>query len=112
MVEKVVEISRTTAEEVEGVSAAAEEQASSMSQVSSNVESLTEQAEQLQSHLSKFEVGGAGSGPGTAGPASTPDVVMGDGGTEGETRDGDVGERDHQVDAANGDSFEDGGRPD
>jgi uncharacterized phage infection (PIP) family protein YhgE len=61
MVEEVADISRTTANETETASAAAEEQAASMSEVSGNVESLSEQAERLQSLLAKFDVSGANS---------------------------------------------------
>jgi methyl-accepting chemotaxis protein len=58
VVEEVADISKTTADEVERVSAVAEEQTASMTQVSSNVGSLTEQAERLQTLLSTFEVDG------------------------------------------------------
>ncbi|RLM88358.1 methyl-accepting chemotaxis protein [Halobellus sp. Atlit-38R] len=82
MVEEVSEISQTTAEESADVSAAAEEQASSITQVSANVESLTEQAEQLQALLAKFEVSAAPSpaeSPSATSPAGS-DVALGDGG--------------------------------
>ena len=82
MVEEVSEISQTTAAESADVSAAAEEQASSITQVSANVESLTEQAEQLQALLAKFEVSAAPSPVESPSPTSRagPDVALGDGG--------------------------------
>jgi methyl-accepting chemotaxis protein len=55
MVERVAEISRTTAAEAETVSDAAREQSASISEVSADVESLSEQAEQLQELLATFE---------------------------------------------------------
>jgi hypothetical protein len=60
----------------ERASVAAEEQAASISQVSTNVESLSEQAEALQGLLASFEVSGTQSG------SRTPDdtVAVGDGG--------------------------------
>jgi len=72
MVDEVTDISQRTADEAEAVSAAAEEQTSSMLQVSSNVGSLAEQAEQLQSLLSSFEVGDAGA------PAGRSEVAVDD----------------------------------
>jgi methyl-accepting chemotaxis protein len=59
MVEQVADISRSTAEESENASAAAEEQAASMSEVNTNVTSLSDGAERLQSLLSAFEVSDA-----------------------------------------------------
>ena len=56
MVDDVSATSESTADEVESVSAAAEEQASSMNQVTSNVSSLVDRAEELQSRLDAFEV--------------------------------------------------------
>jgi len=78
MVDEVTAISETTAEEAEGVSAAAQQQTSAMLQVSSNVESLAEQADRLQALLDRFDVGG---------PAGDADpevgVAMEDGGGRG-----------------------------
>ena len=67
----------------ETVSAAPQEQASSITQVSSNVDSLAEQAEQLETLLETFETSSEGlpRGESTAGSAATPNS-----GTE---RDGD-----------------------
>jgi len=51
-----------------------------MTQVSSNVGTLTEQAEQLQSLLSTFDVGGSTTRAGAADASAGADVVVGDGG--------------------------------
>jgi len=59
MVEEVADISRATAEETEDASAAAEEQTASISQVSTNVTSLSERAERLQTLLATFDVSDA-----------------------------------------------------
>ena len=58
MVEEVADISRQTAADADDASAAATEQAASMSQVGRSVTSLSEQAERLQALLASFEVGG------------------------------------------------------
>lgn len=62
MVDDVAEISQATADESENVSAAAQQQASSMTQVSSTVGSLTDQSEQLQELLDRFETSAEGAG--------------------------------------------------
>jgi len=56
MIEEVADISGSTADETETASAAAQQQAASMSQVSGNVESLSDRANRLQDLISAFEV--------------------------------------------------------
>ncbi|TYT61782.1 methyl-accepting chemotaxis protein [Natrialba swarupiae] len=56
MVEDVASISQTTAEEASGVSAAADEQLSAMSRVTSETGPLADNADQLQQLFRKFEV--------------------------------------------------------
>jgi methyl-accepting chemotaxis protein len=58
-VDRVADISRTTAEEAETVSGSAREQSSSIAQVSADVASLSDRAEQLQSLLDAFETAGS-----------------------------------------------------
>lgn len=55
-VDDVASIGRTTAEESDPVSPAAEERTASVRQVASSVESLTERAETLQTRLQTFRV--------------------------------------------------------
>ena len=56
MIEDVAEISRSTAEETEHASAAAQQQTASMTQVSDSTASLVERAERLQRLLGTFDV--------------------------------------------------------
>ncbi|WP_283404184.1 hypothetical protein [Halorubrum sp. DM2] len=56
MIEEVSDIGRKTADESGRASAAAQQQAASMTQVSDNVESLSGRAKQLRELLSTFDV--------------------------------------------------------
>ena len=79
MIEEVADISRATANETEDASATAEEQAASMSQVSGNVTTLNEQAEQLRTLLAKFEVSDDGISA-TGSDTRVEQAPIGDGG--------------------------------
>ena len=79
MAEEVAGISQSTAEGADEVSTAAADQLSAMSQATTEVGSLVDQAERLQELLRAFDVSDGSSGGPSAG--STRDVAMGDGGS-------------------------------
>ena len=78
MVEEVAGISRSTADEAEDVSEAADEQLTAMSQATAEAGSLAEQADRLRALLRKFDVGGESLDDPAASGSRT--VAMGDGG--------------------------------
>jgi len=78
MVEEVAGISRSTADETDEVSEAADEQLAAMSQATAEADSLAEQAERLQALLRKFEV--CGESPDDPSAPGARDVAVSDGG--------------------------------
>lgn len=61
MVDEVSSVSQQTAAEATSVSAASEEQASSLTEATTNIEQLSQLAEELHDNVADFEVGGNGS---------------------------------------------------
>ncbi|WP_142985431.1 methyl-accepting chemotaxis protein [Halorubrum cibi] len=81
MVEEVAGISRSTADETDDASAAADEQLSAMTAAAAEAGTLSDRAERLRGLLRKFEVGGSSTASERSSPESTP-VAVGDGGTD------------------------------
>ena len=83
MIDKVVKSGKQVSSESENVSAAAEEQSASLTQVSRTTQTLAEQADELQDMISEFNIGEDVAHHSTTGrnTVDTPPQVSADGGS-------------------------------
>jgi len=86
MVDEVSSVSQQTAAEATSVSAASEEQAASLSEASTNIQQLSQLAEELNDNVDDFDAGGAQSHPSAAAPSPEPSVGQHDPEPESDVR--------------------------